>query len=218
MDFFNDSFRTSVGSSLEDLSVVEFNGALTLSYEELTNVNTDYARFLGPRTHALDLTGNDLTDLSFLGYFTKLHTLVLDGNTHMFIRTLPHINGLSTFWANNCNIQNYPEFIAVLADRFPNLKFLCILNNPGVPSYISRSRFYSIILYRNFVINRFALIQHLDDCRVMEKKSFFHMALCYLYRRSRANKYHDKSIKFLFSNKTFPRKKCTVRITVPRLI
>uniref|UniRef100_A0A1B0EYF6 U2A'/phosphoprotein 32 family A C-terminal domain-containing protein n=1 Tax=Phlebotomus papatasi TaxID=29031 RepID=A0A1B0EYF6_PHLPP len=126
-------------------------------------MNIDYARYLGPRTYSLDLTGNDLTDLSFLCYFTKLHTLVLDGNTHMFVRTLPHLSGLSTFWANNCNIKNYPEFIAVVADRFPNLKFLCILNNPGIPSHIYRSRFYSIILYRNYVINRFPWIQHLDD-------------------------------------------------------
>ncbi|GAB0092434.1 hypothetical protein DMENIID0001_074260 [Sergentomyia squamirostris] len=220
MEFSYDSFGTSlVNSSLDDGSatVIEFDGSLTLSYEELTNINIDYVRYLGPRTYSLDLTGNDFTDLSFLCHFTKLHTLILDKNIHMFIRTLPHLHGLSTFWANNCNISNYSEFLAILADRCPNLKFICILNNPGIPSHIARSRFYSIILYRNFVINRFPRVVHLDECKVEEKKTFFQMAICYLYRRSRTHKLSDKApIKVLFHQTLVSRKRC-IKITIPRL-
>uniref|UniRef100_A0A1B0CE79 Uncharacterized protein n=1 Tax=Lutzomyia longipalpis TaxID=7200 RepID=A0A1B0CE79_LUTLO len=216
IEFYCDSYGNSLESSLEDLRVEDFNGYLTLSYEQLTCMNADYARYLGPRTLSLDLTGNDLTDLSFLGYFTKLHTLVLDGNGSIYYRTLPQLGSLSTFWANNCNITNYPEFISVLADRFPNLKFLCVLNNPGVPSYISRSRFYSIILYRNFVINRFPCIQHVDDCWVTEKKSFFQMAICYLYRRHKSSKYRLNSMRAL-SHRTLLKKKGPVKIVIPRL-
>ena len=84
----------------------------------------------------MDLTECGITCLENLQYFPHLETLVLDKNhlidlTRVRCPTLPH---LTTLWCNNNDIQQLPTFLAHVTMRFPQLRYLSMMENPVVPS------------------------------------------------------------------------------------
>lgn len=102
-------------------------------------------------------------DLSFLGQFKKLNSLILDHNKHMDITTFPNIPTLKLLWINNCKILNLFKWVQKVSICCPNLRILCMMGNPGNSMDHDVSDYAD---YRKCVINFFPKLIYLDDMKV----------------------------------------------------
>lgn len=103
---------------------------LSLAYRYINKIPNKLINFLGDSTKTLDLSHNNLTNLSFLSSFPQLHTLILDRNPNLNCDTLPVMKNLTILWLNNCNIINTTEWIYNIQLKCPNLKQLSMMCNP----------------------------------------------------------------------------------------
>ena len=86
-------------------------------------------------------------DLKSLDGLVSLRTLVLDDNllqSHMVFPPLPCLEHL---WVNKNNIVNLPIFIETVAEAFPSLKHLSMMDNLAAPSYFNGG---SVESYRDY--------------------------------------------------------------------
>lgn len=66
-------------------------GQISLAFEKLTRIPQEIADSFAVNTNILDLSHNNLTDLSFLCNFHTLHSLILDKNSNLDEDTLPKL-------------------------------------------------------------------------------------------------------------------------------
>ena len=107
---------------------------LSLAYHRLTVL--PYHIAIDPLTTSitsLDLTDCKIKHLESLKNFTALNCLILDHNNIEDINNCPLIQTLETLWCNNNNINKLGTFLNNCVDKFPRLKHLSIMRNPGVP-------------------------------------------------------------------------------------
>lgn len=107
---------------------------LSLAYHRLTvlpyHIATDS---LTSSITSLDLTDCKIQYLESLQNFTRLNVLILDHNNIEDISNCPSLHTLETLWCNNNRINKLGTFLNNCADKFPSLKHLSIMRNPGVP-------------------------------------------------------------------------------------
>lgn len=143
------------------------HGIVVLSYEGIEEVYQDLAVEFSKFAIALDLTENEITDLSFLKTFHKLQSLVLDKNRHMNPKTMPLMRNLQILWLNGCNITDISQWIDVIRVKCPKLRCLSLINNPGAKSLVNLSTSHENDEYRSYIANKMKKLEILDEAPVV---------------------------------------------------
>lgn len=139
------------------------NLELTLSSRSLRSVPIDLISTHSNDIVKLDLTDNQLTDLTELPYMPRLHTLILDRNKFNSLNQITVMKSLTTLWLNNNQITDLTQLIDCLTRGCPSLTYLSMLRNPCVPDmYLNESEADSYQLYRYYVIHRLTSLTILD--------------------------------------------------------
>ena len=100
-DFDDEFLSTSEWMSKSGMNVQDCDksGArLSLAYEKLTQIPQKIAEKFAKTTKILDISYNNITDLSFLQYFVHLNTLILDKNSLPDEKTFPLLPNLEVLW------------------------------------------------------------------------------------------------------------------------
>lgn len=108
----------------------------------------------------LDLSYNNLSDLSFLSELHLLENLVLDVNVNLDYETIPELKKLKLLYVNKCEIYNIVKFVYHICKNCPNLRYLSMMGmtlRDGRGAYIDKHNF------RMFVIYLIPSLWHLDD-------------------------------------------------------
>lgn len=142
---------------------------VVLSYEGIrVGVYHDLAKEFSKFAISLDLTENELTNLSFLKTFNKLESLVLDKNRQMDPNTMPLMKNLEILWLNGCNISDVSKWIEVIRVRCPKLKCLSMMNNPGTRSLVNLCTSKENEEYRSYITSRLKNLSKLDEAEVVK--------------------------------------------------
>lgn len=98
-----------------------------------------------------------------------LKSLILDNNEIQELRHLQCQLNVETLWLNNNNIYDLEDLLDNLQKKFPNLRYLSMINNPCCPSVLDTT--YQ--RYRNYIIYRLKSLKFLDFREVtdIERKS-----------------------------------------------
>lgn len=113
---------------------------------------------------------NTNSNVSSLREFSKLETLVLDGNSITSHTKFPPLPSLRTLWVNKNSINNLATFIDHLVESVPNIKFLSMLNNDACPNFFNGGTLKQYKDYRHYVISRLRNLETLDDAPVTEEE------------------------------------------------
>lgn len=143
------------------------HGIVVLSYEGIEEVYQDLAAEFSKFAISLDLTENEITDLSFLKTFHKLQSLVLDKNRHMNPKSMPLMKNLQILWLNSCNIPDISKWIDVIRVKCPKLRCLSLINNPGAKSLVNLSTSHENAEYRSYVAHKLKKLENLDEAPVV---------------------------------------------------
>ncbi|TMW46854.1 hypothetical protein DOY81_008071 [Sarcophaga bullata] len=152
-------------------NILEENGRISLAYENLKTIPKRIAEKFAIHTKFLDLSYNNFQSLSFLTFFEELHTLILDRNTSLDVKTLPFLPNLKILWINNCDIRNTVDWIYRIRIQCPSLEYLSIMGNPGIKESLnfckldmlnSASHGNAVVDYRQYVLQMLPQLQYLD--------------------------------------------------------
>lgn len=157
----------SAGSDSSRSDDCDQNGErLSLAYERLSQIPRKIAEKFSRTTTILDLSYNEIKDLSFLTHFRHLNTLILDKNVQPDERTLPTLPNLELLWLNHCDIINLQNWIYRIRECCPSLKYLSLMGNPGATSSFNGNSTLEHNDYRLFVISILPQLRYLDDGEV----------------------------------------------------
>ena len=114
------------------------------------------------KVEVLDLSHNQLTNLSKLEGYNNIHTLILDSNNFNSHSILPKMLSITYLSIVDNEIANLSIFIDKLAVKFPNLKYLNLLKNPAAPNYFNEGSADEYKDYRLYVINNMPSLKVVD--------------------------------------------------------
>ncbi|XP_033110386.1 leucine-rich melanocyte differentiation-associated protein-like [Anneissia japonica] len=143
--------------------MVDKQGRLSLAYQNLSEIPANVQKHHASQIYQLDLSHNKFSDLRSLEDFTNLHTLILDNNELTSHVSFPHLPSISTLWLNRNKISNLSVIVEKLRTRFPKLKYLSLMNNPGAPSFFNGGTYQQYMDYRHYVISQLPSLETLDD-------------------------------------------------------
>jgi len=143
---------------------------LTLAYRDLYDINPRIVQQFGPTVKELDLSNNNIKELTALKGFPVLETLVLDHNEVTSHTKFPLMPKLHTLWVNSNKISNLILFIDKLASSTPHLKFLSMLKNEACPNFFNGKSLQDYNDYRRYVICRLPSLTCLDATQVSEQE------------------------------------------------
>eukprot|EP01130_Rhizamoeba_saxonica_P004545 TRINITY_DN1854_c1_g1_i2.p1 TRINITY_DN1854_c1_g1~~TRINITY_DN1854_c1_g1_i2.p1 ORF type:complete len:479 (+),score=77.14 TRINITY_DN1854_c1_g1_i2:306-1742(+) len=149
----------------------DVEGKLSLAY--VLNGKKDKRKILSRFRHSvrnLDLSYNQLSDISILQNFYHLQTLILDNNQITEHTTFPHLPSLKNL-SVNCNfIVDIEEFLNQIAPIYPTLQYLTTMYNSCCPLFHEHKHHY--YNYRIYVLSRLLCLQLLDEtaCSAEERK------------------------------------------------
>jgi len=141
---------------------------LSVVGQDLEALPSALAQQYGSKAKRLDLSYNSIRDLSALGSFVSLDSLVLDYNNVEDTLELPSLPSLRTLSLNSNNISDLEKFLPRVAAAFPHLTFLSLLKNPGCPNELTGKDQDDYRRYRIFVIYRLPNLKFLDSSPVTE--------------------------------------------------
>ncbi|XP_065145004.1 leucine-rich melanocyte differentiation-associated protein isoform X2 [Paramisgurnus dabryanus] len=107
---------------------------------------------------------------TLLGGLEKLSTLILDCNNYNAHVKFPYMPSLTTLWINKNKISNLPIIVEEISCKFPNIKFISMMNNEAAPSYFNGGSLTQYMDYRQYVISQIPSLEVLDDTEVQEKE------------------------------------------------
>jgi hypothetical protein len=109
-------------------------------------------------------------DLADLKYFPMLETLILDKNGLTGLENCPSLSHLHTLWCNNNEISDLSAFLDCVSEKFPKLRYLSIMRNPGCPGLMNLNApdLDAIRLYRLYILHRLPQLVALDWSEVNE--------------------------------------------------
>jgi len=148
----------------EDVERVSF------AYRDLSDINARIVAKYAPSVKELDLSNNNISDLTPLKSFVKLHTLVLDGNRVHSHTRIPVLPKLHTLWVNSNAISNLTVFIDKLVESTPALKFLSMLKNEACPNFFNGHSLKDYNDYRRYVISKLPGLSVLDSTPITESE------------------------------------------------
>lgn len=140
---------------------------LNLAHQNLRNVPKTLINSFQTRVKIIDLSNNNINEVSFLKSFTSLTCIILDHNEIGSNAIFPFLPNVNILWLNYNNVTMLNEFIKRLASSFPSLRQLSLMGNPGVPQ-CHEDTYYDYLRYRLFVISCFSGLEYLDDRPVTE--------------------------------------------------
>jgi len=144
---------------------------ISLGHRDLTTVDPSVVPLQAfHRVVELNLANNSIRDLTFLKSYCSLRTLILDGNELSHTTRFPPLQSLTTLTLNKNKIASVPMLLNSLSLSFPNLTFLSLLANDGVPSYLNNHTAVEYADYRQLVIARLPKLQFLDDTPVTDEE------------------------------------------------
>jgi len=144
---------------------------LSLAYRDLSEVPPRIGEQFGQFLKELDLSNNELSDLTNLRDFQKLEVLVLDNNKLTSHTKIPSsLRTVHTLWVNNNEIANLSLFVDKLVASCPNLKFLSMLRNKACPNFFNGGTPKQYTDYRKYVIDRLRSLSVLDSSAITEQE------------------------------------------------
>jgi len=143
---------------------------LSFAYRDLDEINPRIVQRFGDTVKELDLSNNNIRDLSPLKGFVKLQILVLDGNNITSHTKIPLLPKLDTLWVNSNNISNLILFIDKLVENTPALKFLSMLKNEACPNFFNGHSLKDYTDYRRYVISRLPGLTCLDSTPITDSE------------------------------------------------
>jgi len=108
-------------------------------------------------TRELDLSENRLTNIDFLAQFYRLKTLIVDNNNITHNTRFPALPKLKTLFINSNLITALHPFLEHVAEAFPSLQYLSLLDNDANPFLIA----VDPSQYANFRIRCLRVLKHL---------------------------------------------------------
>jgi hypothetical protein len=114
----------------------------------------------------LNVCFNELASLEGLEPFTSLETLIIDNNAVTSFAAMPAMPKLRTLWANNNELADASETLAVLALKAPGLTYLSLLGNPCTPNEFVGKSEQEYARHRIFVKHRLPALTMLDASKV----------------------------------------------------
>lgn len=143
---------------------------LSFAFHDIDELNPRIRERHSSTLRELDLTSNKFSDLISLRDFTRLETLILDGNLVTSQTKLPKLPSLTTLWVNKNKIVNLSTFINKISDSVPNLKYLSMLGNEACPNFLNGGSPKQYQDYRHFVISRLPNLLHLDSAPITDQE------------------------------------------------
>lgn len=147
-----------------------FEGRISLAYEKLTMIPKSIADTFASCTKILDLSHNNISDLKFLTNFSRLNSLILDKNSTLNEKTLPHLPSLKLLWLNHCEIDNIIRWIRIIQMKCPQITYLSLLGNPGATTLFNGSSPIQHNVYRLYVIEHLPTLLYLDDSVITDEQ------------------------------------------------
>jgi len=151
-----------------EASYTESEQHLSVVGQDLEEMPASLAQQYGDKAKRLDLSYNRIRDLSALGSFLSLDSLVLDYNNIEDDPVLPSIPSLRTLSLNSNNIENLEVFLPLVSKAFPSLTFLSLLKNPACPNELTGKDQDDYRRYRIFVVFRIPTLKFLDSSPVTD--------------------------------------------------
>ncbi|KAF6206798.1 hypothetical protein GE061_018034 [Apolygus lucorum] len=146
--------------------MAKFEMRLDYSHRDVTRLPEDLIR-ANERVTLLDVSNNQISDISFTERFTCLNSLILDHNLVTSEAIFPVMPSLTTLWLNFNNINELTPFIGHLSHSFPNLKHLSMMGNKASPP-CTEETYYDYVNYRLLVLSFMADLEYLDDRAVTQ--------------------------------------------------
>eukprot|EP00164_Ancoracysta_twista_P003576 GFYU01004775.1.p1 GENE.GFYU01004775.1~~GFYU01004775.1.p1 ORF type:complete len:229 (+),score=74.00 GFYU01004775.1:100-786(+) len=119
---------------------------------------------------SLDLSNNKLINMDALASFTYLTDLILDKNGLQDLSACPIVPSVQTLWVNNNDINDLDKFLATLTDKFPNVHYLSMFNNPAAPDPFAGKDADDYKRYRYFVISKVRSLKFLDSAGITDEE------------------------------------------------
>uniref|UniRef100_A0A6P7G281 Leucine-rich melanocyte differentiation-associated protein-like isoform X1 n=2 Tax=Diabrotica virgifera virgifera TaxID=50390 RepID=A0A6P7G281_DIAVI len=141
---------------------------LSLAHERMHSMPKILLEEVAPTVKILDISHNEFEKLDFLEQFQELTTLICDHNDITSNQNLPFLPKLELLWMNNCKILDLYRWVYRLSSSCPNLKYLSLMGNPGLPFYTNGGSNAEQMRYRLFLLSLFPKLVHLDDKPVTE--------------------------------------------------
>ncbi|KAL0247963.1 hypothetical protein GEMRC1_003202 [Eukaryota sp. GEM-RC1] len=120
----------------------------------------------------LDLSNNNISDLSLLSQCPNLSVIVLNNNKITDTSTFPLLLNLKTLWLAHNSINNIHRLLTSLEKSCPNLTDLLLLGNECCPSYLNAHTKREYTEYRHFVLSRLSSLKVLDCQTVTDEERF----------------------------------------------
>ncbi|XP_076354808.1 leucine-rich melanocyte differentiation-associated protein-like [Tachypleus tridentatus] len=147
-----------------DLKSQSENGYyLSLAHQGISKLTVEDKKSEYECVEILDLSHNEISDVSFLTGFQRLRTVVLDHNLVGSNTVFPYLPRLHMLWLNYNLIVDFSTFIPVLARSCPALNILSLVGNDAAPSYFNGKTLEENLKYRYRVICLFPQLYRLDD-------------------------------------------------------
>lgn len=143
---------------------------ISFAYREIDVIHPKIVHKFGSTLKELDLSNNNIQDLSPLKGFTQLQVLVLDGNKVNSHTKIPFMPKLHTLWVNSNQISNLTIFVDKLVENIPNLKFLSMLKNEACPNFFNGHSLKEYNDYRQYVISRIPRLSTLDSTPITDQE------------------------------------------------
>lgn len=140
---------------------------LNLAHQHLKSIPRTLITSYQATLRILDMSYNEITNVSFLSNFKNLSSIILDHNEINCGTSFPELPAVRILWVNHNLVRSVQAFIPKLAMSFPNLAQLSMMGNPGVP-LSHEDTYYGYLRYRLFVIWWFEALEYLDDRAVTE--------------------------------------------------
>uniref|UniRef100_A0A4P6DA15 Putative u2-associated snrnp a' protein rhodnius neglectus n=3 Tax=Rhodnius TaxID=13248 RepID=A0A4P6DA15_RHOPR len=115
----------------------------------------------------IDLSYNQIRDVSFLEGCTQLTSIIVDHNELNSDVIFPRLPQVKLLWMNYNLLTRLHPFVERLAYSFQYLQHLSLMGNVIVPP-LNEDTFYHYLQYRLFVISRLQSLLYLDDRAVTE--------------------------------------------------
>ncbi|XP_015200300.1 leucine-rich melanocyte differentiation-associated protein isoform X1 [Lepisosteus oculatus] len=144
---------------------------LSFAYQNLVEIPCSTILQYQDTLEVLDLSYNLLEESpAVLGELEKLTTLILDCNNYTSHVKFPYMPSITTVWINKNRIKNLPIFVEELRRKFPNIRFLSMMNNEAAPSYFNGGSLTQYLDYRQYVISQLPRLEVLDDKEVLKEE------------------------------------------------
>ncbi|XP_065225834.1 leucine-rich melanocyte differentiation-associated protein-like [Planococcus citri] len=140
------------------------NGRLSYIGHDITRIPDVFGKLHGSEITTLDLSFNNIMNLSSLERFPALTHLILDNNQLSDSIMFQPIQTLETLSLNNNKITDLDGLVQKLRKNFPILRHLSLLGNKACPNQISDSQKDEddYKRYRCFVLHYLRTLRFLD--------------------------------------------------------